>query len=145
MSDLNYTDKANVVTTIYNAAISVMISKNLTDEQRKQLGHSLNDIMYSCSFNNQPCSSKDFIWKFDRFYGNCYVFNSGYNGSGVKVDIKKSLISGSLYGLQLQFYVGFNDQLSLFNAIYAKGGFVKVENSSFLLDDTLDGIFLTPG
>jgi hypothetical protein len=99
MSDLNYTDKANLITTICNAAISVMISKNLTDEQRKQLGHSLDDVMYSCTFNNQPCSSEDFIWKFDRFYGNCYVFNSGYNATGAKVDIKKSLISGSLYGL----------------------------------------------
>ena len=58
---------------------------------------------------------------------------------------KKSLLSGSLYGLQIQFYIGYDDRLSTFNAIYGKGGFLKVENSSVLLDDTLDGIFLAPG
>ena len=31
------------------------------------------------------------------------------------------------------------------NMITGKGGFMKVENSSQLLDDTLDGIFLSPG
>jgi hypothetical protein len=61
------------------------------------------------------------------------------------VATKKSLLSGSLYGLQLQFYIGYDDRLSTFNAIYGKGGFLKVENSSKLLDDTLDGIFLAPG
>ena len=73
------------------------------------------------------------------------MFNSGYNASGHKVPTKKSLLSGSLYGLQLQFYIGYDDRLSTFNAIYGKGGFLKVENSSMLLDDTLDGIFLAPG
>ena len=144
MEQLSLPDKMSYINTIYTAAISVMTSNNFTNDQRKLLGHSLDDILFSCTFNQQPCSSSDFIWKFDRYYGNCFVFNSGYNASG-KTDIKKSLISGSLYGLQLQFYVGFNDQLSLFNSIYAKGGFLKVENSSFLLDDSLDGIFLTPG
>ena len=144
MEKLNLTEKVNYITTIYTASVSEMTSSNFTDENRKKLGHSLDDILYKCTFNNQPCTAEDFIWKFDRFYGNCFVFNSGYNESG-KTEIKKSLISGSLYGLQLQFYVGFNDQLSIFNSIYAKGGFVKIENSSFLLDDTLDGIFLAPG
>jgi hypothetical protein len=61
------------------------------------------------------------------------------------VATKKSLLSGSLYGLQIQLYVGYDDRLSTFNAIYGKGGFLKVENSSVLVDDTLDGIFLAPG
>ena len=145
MSEFNATDKYDKIFLIYNAAVSAMLSPNVSNSERKQLGHSLDDILFSCTFNNQPCTSDDFVWKFDRYYGNCYVFNSGYNSSGHKVEIKKSLISGSLYGLQIQVYIGYNDKLSLFNSIYGKGGFIKVENSSYLLDDTLDGIFLAPG
>ena len=115
------------------------------DEKRKKLGHSLEDILFSCTFNNQDCGVDDFIWKFDRYYGNCFVFNSGMNSSGGRVELKKSLIAGSTYGLQLEYYVGFHENLTLFNSIAGKGGYVRIENSSFLNDDSLDGIFLTPG
>ena len=145
LSRLSYTNKSEAITTIYNAAISKMLSKTFTDEERKKLGHSLEDILYRCSFNNEPCGVEDFAWKFDRYYGNCYVFNSGFNATGGKVELKKSLFSGSTYGLQMDFYVGFHQNLTLFNSIAGKGGFVKVENSSYLNDDTLDGILLTPG
>jgi hypothetical protein len=126
MSKLYYTDKSEVINVVYNAAISKMLSKTLTDTERKQLGHSLDDILYDCTFNNQPCSSEDFIWKFDRFYGNCFVFNSGYNQSGQRVDLKQSLLAGSTYGLSLSFYVGFHENLTLFNSVFGIGGFLKV-------------------
>ena len=67
----------------------------------------------------------------------CFVFNSN--------NTKKSFISGGYFGLQLLFYVGFNENLDVFNSIYWRGGFAKVENASFLLDDTFDGISLAPG
>ena len=145
MSQLSYVNKSYLINTIYTAAISKMLSKNVSDEERKKLGHSLKDILFACLFNNQPCGVDDFVWKFDRYYGNCYVFNSGFNGSGQTADKKMSLIAGYTYGLQLEFYVGFHANLSLFNSIAGKGGYVRIENSSYLNDDTLDGIFLTPG
>ena len=146
MNQFNTNDKVNLLNTIYSAASSVMLSKNMTNDERKQLNFGLDDILFSCLFNNQQCSSNDFVWHFDRYYGNCFIFNSGYNETtGEKIAIKKSLISGSYYGLQIQFYVGYNDQLSLLNSIHGKGGFAKVENASFLLDDTFDGISLSPG
>ena len=122
MSKLDYSDKSDVINVVYNAAISKMLSKTLTDTERKQLGHSLDDILYDCTFNNQECSSEDFIWKFDRFYGNCFVFNSGLNSSGHRVGLKKSYIPGSLYGLQIQFYVGSYEKLNFFNSFYGAGG-----------------------
>ncbi len=64
---MDLTEKVDTITTIYNGAISKMLSKNVTDDERKQLGHSLEDILYKCTFNNQECSPDDFIWKFDRF------------------------------------------------------------------------------
>jgi len=126
MSKLYYSDKSEVINVVYNAAISRMLSKTLTDTERKQLGHSLGDILYDCTFNNQPCSSEDFIWKFDRFYGNCFVFNSGFNQTGQKIDPKQSLLAGSAYGLSLAFYVGFHENLTLFNSVFGVGGFAKV-------------------
>ena len=129
--------KFGYVYNIYYAALSEVLSRNFTDEERKKLGHSLDDIMFNCWFNGQPCGPRDFTWKFDRFTGNCFVFNSN--------NTKKSFISGGYYGLQLLFYVGFNENLEVFNSIYWRGGFAKVENASFLLDDTFDGISLAPG
>ena len=46
------------------------------------LGHSINDILLSCTFNGIECSASDFYWFFDRNLGNCYAFNSGNNSSG---------------------------------------------------------------
>jgi len=145
MNTLGHDGKAEVIKFVYNAAIARMFSKNFTDKQRKSLGHSLDEILYECRFNNQKCTSDDFVWKFDRFYGNCFVFNSGFNASGHRVKIKQSLMPSSTYGLQISFYVGFHKNLSLFNSMYGKGGYVRIRNATKLEDDSLDGILLTPG
>ena len=126
MNALNYSVKSNAINVVYNAAIAKMLGKNFTLDEQKSLGHSLDDILYQCTFNNQPCSSADFIWKFDRYYGNCFVFNSGLNQTGQNKGLKKSLLAGSSYGLSVSFYVGFNKNLTLFNSVFGIGGFVKV-------------------
>ena len=143
MKNLSLGEKQNYINVVFTAAVGVMMSQNFTNEQRSQLNPSFDDVIYSCYFNGHPC---DFVWKFDRYFGNCWVFNSGYNQSGHKVDLKQSFISENSLsnGLQITFYVGFDDRLSLFNSD-AKGGFAKVENSSFLFDDTADGINLKTG
>ena len=131
MSQLHKEDKISLLNMIYSSSTSVMFSNNLTNDERKKLNFGLDDILFSCTFNGQSCTANDFVWHFDRYYGNCFIFNSGFNEStGEKIDIKKSVLSGSWYGLQVQFYVGYNDQLSPINSIYGKGGFAKVENSS---------------
>ena len=43
---LNYSLKESWINVVYNAAIAKMLSKNVTDEERKQLGHSLDDILF---------------------------------------------------------------------------------------------------
>jgi hypothetical protein len=68
------------------------------------------------------CTHEDFSWKFDRYYGNCYTFNSGFNASGHVNDFKKSYVGGSMYGLQIQFYVGFHEELNIINSLYGRGG-----------------------
>jgi hypothetical protein len=78
--------------------------KNFSDEQKKLLGHELEDILIECYFNFKPCNSTDFTWYFDEEYGNCYAFNAEANAKGMS-------ISGSEFGLQLMLYVNIYEEL----------------------------------
>lgn len=40
-----------------------------TDEMRKKMGLSLQDMIIDCSYNQAPCSAEDFEWYFDTLYG----------------------------------------------------------------------------
>lgn len=80
--------------------------KNLTTQQLKSFGYSLNSTLLSCYFNNKKCSEDDFIWSYDFEFGNCYTFNSGYNSSGNQMPIKKISDYGSDHGLKLEIFLG---------------------------------------
>ena len=69
MSNLTSSEKYDLILKIYSSATSESLSKTFTDYEKKQLGHSLEDILLSCNFNNQKCSHQDFVWDFDRYYG----------------------------------------------------------------------------
>ena len=141
LNSLNYTFKSKVIYDVYNAANLAMFK--LTDDEKKRLGHKLEDILISCSFNGELCTHDDFTWKFDTFFGNCFVFNDPVK-SGEPT--KRSYIAGSLYGLAVQFYIGFNERLKLFNSNSMKGAYIRIENSSYYSDDLLDnGIYISPG
>ena len=122
MATLGTYQKYEKVSSLYTMATSEVFSRNFTNDEKKRLGHDWNDIMFKCIFNNMDCTAEDFTWKFDRYYGNCYIFNSGLNASGDSVDVKESFVGGSMYGLQLQFYVGFHEELSIINSLYGRGG-----------------------
>lgn len=61
----------------YLAGTNAYDPASRSDEFRKKLGYSLDEILFSCTYNLFPCSASDFIWYFDVFYGNCFMFNSG--------------------------------------------------------------------
>ena len=132
---------------IRNIANSRVNSHNFSAESRKLFGHSLKDIMFDCYFNNFECDvSNDFVWSFDRHYGNCYSFNTDKNTSGNRIELKKSLMSGYFYGLQLRMYVNFNENLTLFNGNYRSlGATVLIGNSSYLSDSSNGGLQLARG
>ena len=129
---LSMDDKFTVFNAMQNAAVQRMNSVYFSVEDRKKLGHSIEDILFDCAFNFQPCSHTDFTWKFDKIYGNCYEFNTERNGS----DLKEVYFLGALGGLKLSFYANFNQNLSVFNSFYnGVGALIRVENSSYLIDD----------
>ena len=116
MSNLPLKDGNNLfwnIVLLFQAKIS---SGTFTDASRQKLAHPFNDILHYCLFGNQICKASDFVWRWNPFYGNCYVFNSGYNSSGARVNYVKSLLPGLEFGLALVLYVGYTDKLNLFNA-----------------------------
>ena len=90
------------------------INRNFTDKQKQVLAHSSNDLFQNCLFNFYEFTGyDDFIWYFDRDYGNCYIFNSGFDLSGDLVELKTTSIPARYGGLSLSFYVGVNQNLTI--------------------------------
>ena len=118
----------------------------LSDEEKKQLGHDLNDILLVCWFNSKPCNSTDFIWSYDKDYGNCYTFNSGFDSNGNKIGLKQSSIAGPDFGLQVTLYVNVYEKLlNDPSSVAGLGALVRVGNSSFTTYDSNNGIFISSG
>jgi hypothetical protein len=140
MSKLYYKDAFDKYWKISSIFLARINSDSFSDVERQKLSHSLNDILIYCTFNGQPCTPSDFIWKWDPLYGNCYSFSSGFNSSGSRVDYKESFLPGAVFGLQLAVYVGYNDKLNLFNNGYfswipfshSYGLNVLIENNTYL-------------
>ena len=85
LTNSSYLDSINIIAQFTYKAFG--FNKKLSVQSKKELAHSLNDIMLSCRFNDKKCNTNDFVWKFDPFFGNCYEFNSGYNSSGHQIDL----------------------------------------------------------
>ena len=119
---------------------------NLTFEQRKLLGHNLDDILINCWFNYQECNTSDFIWSYDKKYGNCFSFNAGLDLLGNKNTLKQSAFVGSNFGLYMVLYVNFYEKLLEFNSKKnGMGALIRIENSSYAVDHGPDGILVSGG
>ena len=146
MNNLTLDQKILFLDEFYHYFISTVNEKSFSVENRKKLSHSLEDILLNCSFNDQPCGSHDFTYKFDPYYGNCFEFNTGFDEFGNIVTLRQTTLTGSTYGLHLEFYVNMHENLTLFNSLNsALGLLVRVGNSSYLTDYGLDGIRISPG
>ena len=113
----------NVLQTTLN---QVLNRKNMTELM--SLGHGIEDFLIECYFDSIPCNlATDFIWYFDRTYGNCYKYNS--NGT------KQSSEEGFLNGLGLSLTL-FDSMPSLLKRISYRGnGFlIRIDNSTYLAD-----------
>jgi hypothetical protein len=63
---VSYTDTLNKLR--YQLAV-ILRDKNVTDDQRKAMGLQMDDMLFMCLYNGRACSSNDFFWYFDSFYG----------------------------------------------------------------------------
>jgi hypothetical protein len=145
----NYNEMKNVDFKVVNELLDNlkyradgMIRNNFSNVEIQQLGHSLEDILMNCKFDDSDCSSKDFSWTYDSYYGNCYEFNSGKDASRRK----SSSVAGAINGLRLRLYTNYHENLTYLNSNNGGSGVViKVGNSSFLMDHKLNGIQISSG
>ena len=121
----------------------------LNETEKKKLSRPIEEILVPpfCSFNIQKCTFDDFSWYFDAWYGNCWIFNSGYNRTGHKVPLVTNSQPGEAYGLQMSLYVNYYDNLSIFNSNPFYGGglgaVLRKDNSSYLTSYTESDGFKT--
>lgn len=101
---------------------------NLTESDRRSFGYDIDYMLLTCFFNDKPCNSSDFIWRYDFNYGNCYTFNSGYDKNGNKVAIRKITEPGSDRSFKLELFLG--DEWSQGIFMEQSGGVVVVHNQS---------------
>jgi hypothetical protein len=149
MNKIDFENKYEFINLIHNTALYKM--NELNETEKRKLSHPLEDIVKSCKINYLDCSANDFSWYFDSFYGNCWLFNSGLNSTGVSVPLVSNSLSGEGYGLQMSLYVNFYQNLTLINSSPSYGGgdsgaLVRIENSSYLTSSLPeDGLKIPPG
>jgi hypothetical protein len=145
MSQLTYKEKYGLIGKFKLMAVYKM--NGLNETEKRKLAHPLEEILFSCSFNFLHCEANDFTWVFDPWYGNCWIYNSGFNRTGQKVPFISSSLPGLTYGFQMSVYVNFYKNLTLINSYAGSvGALVRFENSSqFVSSMRGDDIKLEPG
>ncbi len=88
--NLKTDEKIDIFLKIFLIMSGIVNNKYYSDENKKRIAHNLEDILIDCKFNYQKCSASDFVWHFDPLFGNCYVFNSGYNSTGDPIECCRS-------------------------------------------------------
>ena len=72
-----YTERRDFIKAVFFSAMGFVAAMN--DTEKKLISHQFEDSLISCHFNYAECTSNDFVWSFDPFYGNCYTFNKGWS------------------------------------------------------------------
>jgi hypothetical protein len=110
---LNYTNSRNFThtndTTTLSAYQSQFIWTFVVDEinnnqQPSGFLYSLSSMLYSCSFNSEPCSAADFIPFLSAEYGLCYTFNAKLKNS-INSNVRYANEYGGNGELDLSLYV----------------------------------------
>jgi len=136
-SNQNITD--DEIQEILFLSASYTLSSNFTDEMRKNLSLPLSTILRSCKYDDQPCGVEDFFWKYNRYLGNCFIFNSGIN----ETILKETKQIGKRNGLSLTLYHNIKTELKNLYSDY--GLTIRIDNSSNWNVDFVDGIDLLSG
>ena len=143
----------NLYTTEYAFNLTqkgILFGNNLSNEEKKKVGHDLDDILIECQFSYHSCNSSDFIWSYDLSYGNCFTFNMDTRRD--KTNLKKSTSSDPWSGgLILTLYIDVYEELLNLNerilntVMVGRGAIIQIGNSSYSKFHTNNGILLSAG
>ena len=142
LKKLTRQEKGDLIKQINRLAFATMLDRNFPVVNKTKFGHSIEDILLDCSFNNQKCTANDFSWTLDRHYGNCFIFNKDSNATTKR----NSTIAGPVNGLKIVLYLNFHEKLTLLNSqTGGLGALVRIENNSYLNDHNDDGVYVPTG
>ncbi|XP_038073614.1 degenerin unc-8-like [Patiria miniata] len=111
---------------------------NLTDDERKDMGHSLRSMLLECQWKGYPCSPRNFTSFYHYKFGNCYTFNSFQFGDSLKTNRP-----GPLYGLTMELFL---EQDEYMPEITEAAGFrLVVHDRDVMPFPEDDGISVAPG
>jgi hypothetical protein len=140
MENVDYYDRSELLWKLFFKAQGILANK--TDDFKKKMGHDLKDILFLCKFNFQKCTANDFIWTWNNNFGNCFTFNSGYNST----PLRKSDVSSINYGLEVDLFVNFYENLSFTNSLcQGQGVMVFIDNVTHVVEQAFDGISVSAG
>ena len=123
---LNFYDRKNLISGIlYTFSDKIGI---YSESEKKKLGHTIDDMLIECIFNNKECTQHEVVWYFDKLYGNCFKFNSGFDSEGMH-PIRSVNQPGKLYGLSLTLFEKLPNALKRIVPDY--GFTIKLDNNSF--------------
>jgi hypothetical protein len=126
----------------FESVLSSVNLNSMNNQEKQKLGFSMQNNLIDCGFNHVACFPTDFRWSFDKTYGNCYTFNSGYNSTGHALELKQSIHSGQEFGLSLTLFNGLPKGLK---PLYTNLGIiVRINNQSYSVSNN-DGISVSPG
>ena len=130
-----------------NTSINIMdfvSSPSFDDETRKQLGFSSKQIYRCQDLETGLDCSKNFKWSWSYEYGNCWSYNTGFNLSNDKIDLKKTNSIGKNGGLNLVFYPLTYANKYITNKYWEKGLVVFIHNNTHKPRST-DASFIETG
>ena len=103
------------------------LAKNYSDSYRQKLSKPMHEFILSCRFDDEDCNiGEDFVWLYDKNYGNCFKFNSDLSRP------KLTTFPGKFYGLMLTLDVQVLKELMNFSQNI--GAVIKLDNGSNELD-----------
>lgn len=114
------TDLQTSVLNTIKAAASTDTTLNSTS--LKLLGWDINEMLMSCTFNGNTCTTSDFVWFQTYDYGNCYTFN------GNSSNVQQINTAGPNFGLAMELFLGDGNNDAQF--VYETGAYVVIHNQS---------------
>ncbi|KAG2469868.1 ASIC2 protein, partial [Polypterus senegalus] len=81
----------------------------LSDKEKIEIGHQLDDMLIFCNFHGQECNTSYFSGFFNYKFGNCYTFNSqkstDIKGNPISSEVLNTSKAGFMYGLHLELFI----------------------------------------
>ena len=100
-----------------------IISKD--NDFQRNISFPLENMLVQCTFNLETCTSDDFVWFYDAYYGSCFKFDSKI------VKNRKSYRPGAIMGLNVDLLIANSDNQGALTQ--SNGIHIFLSNVSYLI------------